>query len=133
MFIDRLINQGPMPVLEQALAFTDARQQLLGTDIVNESTPGYQMQDLSVEKFQALLRKKVDQQVTSAPGSVNFEDITSTIEHPNSGILFHDGNNRSMEQLMTDNAKNTLMHNLVVELLRQQYQTMNMALKERIS
>jgi hypothetical protein len=34
---------------------------------------------------------------------------------------------------MTDNAKNALMHNLVVELLRRQYATMSMALKEQPS
>ena len=32
---------------------------------------------------------------------------------------------------MTDQAKNALMHNMVVELLRKQFQTMEMALKER--
>jgi hypothetical protein len=38
-----------------------------------------------------------------------------------------------MEQLMTDQAKNAMMHNFVVELLRKQYATMEMALKERIA
>ena len=38
-------------------------------------------------------------------------------------MLFHDGDNRSMEQLMSDQAKNALMHNLVIELLRKQFQT----------
>ena len=129
MFIDRLINQGPRPVLEEELSFTDARQQVIADNIANVSTPGYQQKDLSVETFQGMLRKKVEQQETAPPGSVDFGDIQSAVEHPSTGILFHDGNNRSMEQIMTDNAKNALMHNLVVELLRQQYQTMNLALK----
>ena len=64
---------------------------------------------------------------------MRFDDISAEVENPAKGILFHDGNNRSMEQLMTDNAKNALMHNLVVELLRRQYQTMDMALKEQVS
>jgi flagellar basal-body rod protein FlgB len=46
-------------------------------------------------------------------------------------VLFHDGNNRSMEQLMSDQAKNALMHNLAVELLRRQFATLNMALTEK--
>jgi flagellar basal-body rod protein FlgB len=133
MLLDRLLNQGPMPVLEQELAFTDARAQIITENVANASTPGYRQKDLSVDSFQAMLRDRVEQQQNSAPGSVQFDDIQAEVEHPTSGILFHDGNNRSMEQMMTDNAKNALMHNLVVELLRRQFSDMDMALKERVS
>jgi flagellar basal-body rod protein FlgB len=133
MFIERLLNQGPNPVLEQQLSFTEARQRLIADNIANVSTPNYRQKDLSVDRFQKMLRTRVQQQESAAPGSVRFDDVDGEIENPRHGILFHDGNNRSMEQLMTDNAKNALMHNLVVELLRRQYQTMDMALKERVS
>lgn len=133
MMIDRLLNQGPTPVLEQELSFTEARQQVLADNIANASTPGYQQKDMSVDKFQAMLREKVEQQDSAPPGSVDFSDVQSEVENPANGILFHDGNNRSMEQMMTENAKNALMHNLIVELLRQQYQTLDSALKERVS
>ena len=46
-------------------------------------------------------------------------------------MLFYDGQARSMEQLMSDQAKNAMMHNLAIELLRKQYQAMEMALKDR--
>jgi flagellar basal-body rod protein FlgB len=133
MMLDRLFNQGPLPVLEQELSFTDARQQVIADNIANVDTPGYQQKDLSVDAFQSMLREKVSQQESAPPGSVDFGDIKEEVENPSSGILSHDGNNRSMEQMMTDNAKNALMHNLVVELLRQQYQTLQLALKERVS
>lgn len=133
MVLDRLLNQGPAPILEQMLQFTDARQQVLAEDISNVDTPGYLQKDMSVDDFQAMLRNKVAQQATASPGSVKFDDIKAEIENPTTGILFHDGNNRSMEQLMGDNAKNALMHNLAVELLRQQYQTLQQAIKERVS
>ena len=131
MFIDRLLNQDSSPVLEQMLRFTEARQQLLADDVANASTPGYQQKDLSVDKFQQMLGKRVEESEKAAPGSTRYDDIQAEVEHPHHGILFHDGNNRSMEQLMSDNAKNALLHNLVVELLRRQYQTMDMALKEQ--
>lgn len=135
MLLDRLINDSPNPVLEQTLRFTEARQGVLADDIANASTPNYRQKDMSVDQFQKMLSERVDESRQSAPGSesVNYDDIQAEVENPRRGILFHDGNNRSMEQLMTDNAKNALMHNLVVELLRSQYQTMNMALKERVS
>ncbi|MGD0540118.1 MAG: hypothetical protein ABSB33_01240 [Tepidisphaeraceae bacterium] len=130
MYLDRLLNQGNEPVLEKWLEFTDVRQRLLTEDVVNASTPGFVQKDLSLEQFQSVLAKKVQQQQSAAPGSVEFADVSMDIQHPRRGILFHDGNNRSMEQLMSDQAKNALMHSLAVELLRDQYSMMETALKE---
>jgi flagellar basal-body rod protein FlgB len=132
MFVDRILGDGPTPVLEQMLQFTDARQQYIADNIANATTPDYQQRDLSVDAFQAMLRERLEARDNGSPGSERFDDIKAEIEHPHKGILFHDGNNRSMEQLMTDNAKNALTHNLVVELLRRQYSTMDMALKEKL-
>ncbi|MDP9173009.1 MAG: hypothetical protein M3O30_03980 [Planctomycetota bacterium] len=133
MYLDRLLNQGSAPVLEKWLQFTDARQRVLGEDIVNVTTPDYIQKDLSLDKFQSMLSEKVQEEQHAPPGSVNFDEISSEVEEPQNGLLFHDGNNRSMEQLMTDQAKNALMHTLAVELLRQQYSAMQLALKERVS
>ncbi len=133
MLIDRMLNQDCEPVLEQVLRFTEARQGVLADDVANASTPNFRQKDLSVEKFEQMLRDRMARADESSPGSVRFDDISGELENPQRGILFHDGNNRSMEQLMSDEAKNALMHNLVVELLRRQYQTMDMALKERVS
>jgi len=130
MLIDKMINGGASPVLEQVLKFTEARQSMIADNIANKDTPGYRAKDLSVEKFQTMLRNHVEQANNGSPGSVNFDDIKSELEHPNNGILFHDGNNVSMEQLMSDNAKNVLLHNMIVELLKKQYQTMEMSLKD---
>ncbi len=132
MYLDRLLNQGSTPLLEQWLQFTDARQRLLGEDVVNISTPNFVQKDLSLENFQAMLQEKVEERDSSGPGSVSFDDISSEVEHPHRGLLFHDGSNRSVDQLMSDQAKNALMHSLAVELLRDQYSMMEMALKERV-
>jgi flagellar basal-body rod protein FlgB len=130
MFIDRLLNQGSEPVLEQTLQFTEARQRLLAEDVANSSTPNYVQKDLSLDQFQKVLVKKIDEQSSEVPGTVSFQDVSMDIQHPDHGILFHDGNNRSMEQLMSDQAKNALMHNMAVELLRDQYSMIETALKE---
>ena len=132
MFIENLLNQGNAPLLSGLLKFTAQRHKLLAENIVNADTPGYKQKDLSLEKFQHLMQDRIEQSNSSAPGSVDFDDIDSEIENPQAGILFHDGNNRSMEMLMSDQAKNALMHNMVVELLRKQYSSLEMALKERI-
>jgi len=130
MYLDRLFNQGSVPVLEQFAQFTDARANLLGEDIANVSTPNFIQKDFSLEQFQQVLRQKVQQENSGAPGGVQFDDISMDIQNPRNGILFHDGNNRSMEQLMSDQAKNALMHNLAIELLKNQYSQLETAIRE---
>ncbi len=132
MFLDRMLNQDSSPLLEQWLQFTEARERLLADNVANASTPGYRQKDLSLARFQSVLKDRLQERDSSAPGTVSFDDISMDVQQPRS-LLFHDGNNRSMEQLMTDQAKNALMHQLAVELLRQQYSVMEMALRERVS
>jgi|SRR5580658_9480100 flagellar basal-body rod protein FlgB len=130
MYLDRLMNQGAVPVLEQFAQFTDARQNVLGEDIANISTPNYVQKDMSLDQFQQVLSERVQQENSAPPGSVRFDDISMDIQNPANGILFHDGNNRSMEQLMSDQAKNALMHNLAIELLKNQYSQLETAIRE---
>lgn len=129
MFIDRLLNNGSEPFLEQTLRFTAARHKLIAQNVVNISTPGYKQQDLSVDKFQKLLAERGAAAESAGPGATSFDDIGADVEDAHNGILFHDGQTRSMEQLMSDQAKNALMHNMAIELLRDQFQLMETALK----
>ena len=131
-FIERLLDQGPAPVIEQMLRFAAARHRLIAENVVNVDTPDYRQKDLSVEKFQAMLRERVEDRRDAGAANVGFDDVSADVETPERGILFHDGNNRSMEQLMADQAKNAMMHNLAVELLRKQFQALELALKERV-
>ena len=133
MFLQKLMSQTSGPVLEQMLQFTEARAKLLTENVANVDTIGYRQKDLDVKKFEGMLRDRVEKRDASAPGSTGFEDLTAEVEHPTRGILSHDGNNRSMESLMSDQAKNGMLHNMIIELLRKQFQQMDMALKERVS
>lgn len=132
MFIDRMLNQGSTPLLEQMVRFTAARHELIAADVVNISTPGYKQKDLDLGAFQHILAERAEQRDSSGPENVDFSDIDQEVDEPR-GMLFHDGANRSMDQLMSDQAKNALMHNVAIELLRQQFQTLELALKERVS
>jgi flagellar basal-body rod protein FlgB len=129
MFFDRLVNQGSTPLLEQMLQFTAARHRLIAENVVNISTPGYRQKDLSLERFQQMLAERAAQAEQGSPGATDFSDIASEVENPHRGILFHDGQTRSMEQLMSDQSKNALMHNLAIELLRHQFTVLQMAIK----
>jgi len=120
MFIERWLNQGNAPLLEQAVRFASARQRLILDSAANVDTPGYVHKDLSLPNFQEMLRERVDERRGAAVGMTRFDDILGDLEHPARNILFHDRNNRSMEQLMSDNAKNGLYHNMMIELPRKQ-------------
>lgn len=133
MFIERLLNQGNAPILQQAVRFAATRHKLLAENIANASTPGYRQKDLSVDRFRDMLRQRVAMRQGAPPGSVAFDDVQGELDLASAGgIVFHDRNNRSMEQLMTDSASNALYHNMMMELLRKQYGSIDTALKERI-
>jgi flagellar basal-body rod protein FlgB len=127
-----MLNQDSQPVLEQLLQFTAARHKVLAENIANIDTPNYRQKDLSVDRFQQMMQERLEKRESAPAGSVSFDDVQGELTNPNSGILFHDGNNRSAEQLMSEFAKNALMHNMAVEMLRKQYSMMEMALKERV-
>jgi flagellar basal-body rod protein FlgB len=131
MLLNRLLDGTNAPLLEQVVRFAAARHKLIVENIANVDTPGYRHKDLSIEHFQDLLRERVEERRRG--GRVRFDDIALDPHHPQAGILFHDRNNRSMEKLASDLAGNGLLHNVAIELLRKQYLSMEMALKERVT
>jgi flagellar basal-body rod protein FlgB len=133
MFIDRLLNQTATPVVERMVQFTAARAEVLSENVVNASTPGYQQKDLSLPAFQRMLQERRELRSRSAPGSVGFDDLKGELLHPRSGVLFHDRNNRSMEQLSTAQASNALRHNMYTEMLKRQFSSLDNVLAERIA
>ena len=133
MFLERLVNQAGSPVLEQVLHFTAARHKLILENLSNAETPGYQQKDMDLKKFQGMLQDRIEESDRAGLTTADFKDIQAEVEHPTNTLLFHDGTNVSMEQVESDMAKNGMLHNLVIELLRKQYAQMDMALKERVS
>jgi flagellar basal-body rod protein FlgB len=130
MFIDEIINQGATPAIEQTLKFTSARQRLIDENVANIDTIGYVQKDLSPEKFQAVLRERLAAADEGTRGQ-SLGDLGVDVENPKEGILFHDGNNRSPEELMSDGMKNALTHNLMIELLKKQFSMLETALQQK--
>ena len=133
MFIERLMNSTNAPLVERVLHFAAARHKLITQNMANLDTPGYRQKDLKEAQFFSMLRDRVARRGDGPPGATTFTDIDAELEHPTQGILFHDQNNRSMEQLVSDQAKNGMMYTMAIELLRKQFGAMEMALKERVS
>jgi flagellar basal-body rod protein FlgB len=124
MFIERLINGGAIPAAEQSVRFTAARHQLIAENIANISTDGYVTKDLNEAAFHNQLASKL--------ASRSDGDVDLQMENPK-GLMFHDGNNRSPEELMSNLSKNALEHNMYLEFLHQQFSSIEMALREKVS
>lgn len=130
--IDRLLNQSAAGVLQKTASFHAARHKVLAENIVNLSTPGYRQKDLDVSGFRSELRRRLEEQ--DRAGTVDLSGLEPAARRGGAGsLVFHDGNDRSVEQLMGDQAENALRHNLSVELLRKQYGLFQMALREQVA
>ena len=128
MFINRLVNDGATGTLVKLMSFTSRRQDLIAANIANVDTPGYVQSDLSMSEFQSNLKRRLS---AGRPGEVATDEPVK-VERLGRGILFHDRSARSIEQLTTDQAKNALIHNVAAELLRKQYATIDLAIRERV-
>lgn len=153
-----LLAQTPIPLLKQVARFTERRQEVLAGNIANLDTPGYRMRDLPVREFREALARAVartqpttpqtwPQTITAgltwpdSPGTLaptpNLEDLfPDTLfqaytpdAQPN--ITFQDANNRSLEHQLLLMTKNALWQNFALELLRQQFDQLQMAIAER--
>ena len=133
MFLNRLMNQSNGPLIERVLQFSAARHKLIAENMANVDTPGYRQKDLDEGQFFSMLRDRAAAKRTAPPGTTLFNDISLDVDHPTRGILYHDRNNRSMEQLASDQAKNGLLYTMAIELLKKQFNSMQQALKERVS
>ena len=131
--MERLFNQTNLPLLEKMTKFAGARERVLAEDIVNLSTPNYVPKDLSLDKFQDLLRKQVETKTVATDAAGDEVNKALTPGEAGDNILFHDRNNRSVEQLMSDHANNALMHNMMIELMRKQFSQIQETLKERVT
>lgn len=144
MWMDSLINSGTLPVLEKVAAFTEGRHRVLAENIANIDTPGYRTKQLDPKLFQAELARAVENHRGRTGSSLGLRstkqfhtddqgrlNVTPTLR-PSQNILFHDGTNASVEHQMTALAENTIMHQVVVELMQQRFNGLRGAISGRV-
>jgi flagellar basal-body rod protein FlgB len=140
-----LLDSGAMPTLERVVQFTGKRHGRLVADIANFSTPYFKPTDLDVEGFQAALGEAVDRRRRSPNtmrGELRLRDTSQLEFRPdglgvkagamNENILFHDRNNRDVERIMQRLAENTMTHNVAVDMLKNQFDMLKLAIRERL-
>jgi flagellar basal-body rod protein FlgB len=155
-----LTNSDGIPALERMVQFTGQRHRVILDNIANLSTPGFRPRDVSPEAFEAQLAEAIDQHRAgpgesmppalgvdlSAPSRAESAlPLQSTREvqvepdglvlHPepmNDNILFHDGNDRSVERVMQSLVENFMAFRASAQLLRNRLEIINTAIRERV-
>lgn len=135
------LNNSNLPALEQSIAFAQNRHTILAGNIANLDTPDYKTRDISLGEFQTQLREALEQSSSpgTSPGSsssaadlsgrVNMQEVRDVSKQ----ILYHDGSDVSLEHQVTEIAKNQGMHNTAVALMRSQFQTLQIAIRESVA
>ena len=144
--IAELTQHGAAPALERLVQFTEARQGVLAHSIANLSTPHFRPSDLPVDEFQrklgeALDRRRADRSLRPGPlqlrgggGAIRFgrDRIEAEPVPRDQNVLFHDRNNRDLDRLMQDLAENQMAHGFAITMLRKQFSSLELAIRERI-
>jgi flagellar basal-body rod protein FlgB len=143
--IDGLTNSGSIPVLERLAQFAAARHRLISHNIANLSTPEFRPADVSVASFQEAIGAAIDERREAgrgASGELRPADTPQVVfrqggvdlrpSPAGENILFHDGNDRDLERTMQDLAENFMAFRQTAELLRNRFDLLNIAIRERL-
>lgn len=143
--LSSLFDANSLPVLERVVNFTQARHGVLAGNIANLNTPGYKTRDLSPQMFQQRLRDAIDarDQPVSPTQAMSIGVVQSPQERKTDefklvddslrGILYHDETDISLENQVTEIAKNQQEHNLAINLMAAQFRLLRAAVTERVA
>ncbi len=139
--VDGFLGNSALPALERSLQFMSARQRLLATNLANAETPGFRPVDVDPRAFQGALREALDEGRLDVQGRLAFDDsapvsfadgdVELKPEVLADNILFHDGNDRSLERLMQRMTENVYAFRAASQLMRNQFELINTAIRER--
>ena len=133
-----IFSSTTIPVLEQVVNFAQARHTVLAGNIANMDTPGYKTRDLSVEDFQARLKKAIDisrqPKRTQSPGEPvpRREAAIAQVSKNPTSILHHDKNDVGVEQQVTEMVKNQIRHNMALAIMTNQFRLLQTAISGRV-
>ena len=132
-------------MMQKVVQFAARRHALIADNVANISTPGFRPADVSVKEFQSTLAQAVDHRRergqgrfgTLQYGSASTVDLSNDLVelHPvpmAENLLFQDGNDRSLEKMMQGLVENFLTYRTAVELMNNQFDMLDIAIRERI-
>ncbi len=145
MWIDRLTASPVTHAIELTAQFAEQRQKLLAENLANIDTPNYHSQRLDPAAFQASLRQALEDSERAGTRGLKLRDNAQFATGPDgqirvrpacepaSNVLFHDGTNARLEELLSDVAKNSLSYEVATALLRGRYEGLLRAIRGRVT
>ena len=138
--IQSVLQSGTLEVMERVIQFTEQRHRRLTHNIANLSTPNFRPRDLPVKDFQASLARAIEARRSGGQagplelrdhGGLRFRSGRIEAEAAADGrnVLFHDGNDRSLEHEMKNLAENTMAHNMAVQMIRSEFDLLESAIR----
>ena len=135
--VQGLFNSTTVPVLEQVVAFSQARHNVLAGNIANLDVPGYRARDLSVGEFQQALSQAIDERRSAptfrSPGEpepLRSPELAEAAKMPEM-VLYHDDGTKGLEYQVTEMVKNQMQHNLALTVMVSQFNLLRAAISER--
>ena len=133
MFQNSMFDQGALPTISRAMAFTETRQRLIANNIANAETPGFQARDISEARFNLRLKEAVYNRRYGNPRNYDFRDDMEMSDtsgfmkiraYDNSnGAMKHSQNNVDIDVENAKMAKNAMFHKTLIQMLKHQYVT----------
>ncbi len=137
--ITGLFQSTAIPVLQEVVNFSQARQAVLAGNIANIDTPGYQARDLSVEDFQTRLKQAIEDRDDPqssmieghSPGETELppKPLMAEVAKSTRMVLRHDMGNVDMESQVTEMVKNQMQHNTALAILSDQFRQLQTAIR----
>ena len=140
---DIVFRKGAIPLLEKGIYFSAARHRVLVNNVANIDTPFYKVQDLPQQEFRDLLHRSIESRDKRTVRLFDFEESSSIRERRNGdldvsvvpsdlpGILRHSENNVNPEREATKLVRNAGMHNALTQLIAQEFNLLDAAVRER--
>ena len=127
-----------IPIVQEAIQFSQSRHEVLAGNLANLDTPGYRIQDLSVDTFQERLKEAIEAQRTQSrpvsPGVFTRDPDAAMrqVREASRSILYHDDSDVGIEQQVLELSKNQFMHNMAISILSSQFQMLRAAISEQV-
>lgn len=142
-WIDRLVDSNTTRAVHWSAQFAEARHKVLAENVANVDTPDYPQRRLDRAAFESALREALDRAKESPGAPLDLRDneqvATDRAGHlqvrprvePAANVLFHDGTNGRLEDLVGQVQENALMYSMSVSLLRTRFSTLLSAIRGR--
>lgn len=118
-------------VLDKSADASALRNQIIGNNIANVSTPGYKRQDVSFEQdLQRALKNSRYDSLDSKIGSVKLSRLSGTVYTDSANFSYRlDGNNVDIENENVELASNQLKYDGLVQSMDAEFKNLKTVIK----